>query len=98
MKIETGEVHAKDILTWTALIIVAGLLGFAIHTNSKAISQAHRALCNQKQTLQVNISATKQFLIQHPQGIPGLSRAIFLRSIAVNTNSLAAFKDVECSQ
>lgn len=95
----TMQIEGKDILTWTVIVALGTLLGFAINTNTQAINDAHRALCNQKIQAARNVKDTKAYLVQHPGGVKalGLSRGVLLRSITLNEKQVTALGDVSCT-
>jgi hypothetical protein len=102
--IDTRDVHAKDILTWTAMIIMGTLLAFAIHTNTSAVKQAHTALCNQKQQAQQTVTTTKAFLANPSDpkyayiARLNIPKPVLLRSIAQNQKTVDSLGGIKCSQ
>lgn len=65
-------------------------------TAQRAALEARRALCVQRANYGESIRATADFLIAHPQGIPGISRAVLIRSLHTERANYDALKDVEC--
>lgn len=77
------------ILLLAALVAaVAFLAYFAFETN--------QALCTFKQDLQVRYDNGVQFLVDNPEGIPGISAADIQRSLSNQRATLEALSDLNC--
>lgn len=69
-----------------------------VASNQVLAEQAHLALCEIKTQDEQRIASTKAFLHQHPNGIPGISRAVLLRSVHITEAQLEALKGVDCTK
>lgn len=58
---------------------------------------ALRALCTERGNYDQSIRATKAFLKTHPNGIPGISRAVLEQGLRSAEQARAALNDVNCS-
>ena len=66
----------------------------AIRTNQV---QTQRALCTFVADLQRRVDTARQFLREHPNGIPGISRAQLQLSIDNQQRTIKALDALECS-
>ncbi len=61
-----------------------------------AALQSHRALCSFKDDLQRRYDAGLQFVADHPDGIPGISRNDLERSLANQHATLDSLDSLDC--
>lgn len=83
------------------LALVANAIGFfansdAISSNHRAIKQATRALCTERQQYLDAAASTKQFLIDHPRGIPGVPNRLLINGEKNDLARAKALSDVRC--
>lgn len=58
---------------------------------------ALRALCTERNSFDQSIRATEDFLKTHPNGIPGISRAVILRGLHQTEQARRALADIHCT-
>ena len=73
------------------VIVLAGV--FKVYQTA---DQAHDAICALRQERIQGVADAKKFLSEHPQGIPGVSRADILRSIHTQEETVRAFRFADC--
>lgn len=54
------------------------------------------ALCSVRADLQRRVDNSKQFLLEHPEGIPSIPPAVILKSIADTESTVEALSELEC--
>lgn len=81
------------------VLAVGAVIGGKIEVQriGEVAKQATRALCIQRANYDRSIRDTKAFLKTHPNGIPGLSRQVFLRSLRLTEQARAALSDIHCN-
>lgn len=62
----------------------------------KVARSTHDALCTFKGDLEQRYQGGRQFLIDHPEGIPGISPADIERSLANQKSTLHALSALDC--
>lgn len=87
----------------TAFLIVLAISIFGLYQlrvqndrTQKAAEQSARALCNIRNTYAQSIRSTREFLKDHPKGIPGIPNSVLLKGIADNQKRIKALSDVDC--
>lgn len=83
-----------------AACVAVGISFGRTSDQSKEGAEAHTAICALEHDLENRIRASEEFLHQHPNGIAGISRNQFVRSIRSQQASIAAFKrsGLDCSR
>lgn len=99
-----GALHRLVIGTVVLWILVAAIAagGLVVVKRQQAAARrdevlAIRALCAQRHNYDESIRSTQSFLRAHPHGIPGISRAVFLRSLRLTRQARAALADIHCN-
>jgi hypothetical protein len=80
-------------------ILVTGLIAAkALVDVTGAVNRANRALCSQKASAQSRIDSSRDFLRDHPNGVPqvGLTKILILRGIHRDTQIVRGFSDIHC--
>lgn len=73
------------------IIVTAGV--FKVYQTAE---EAHHAICALRTERIQGVRESKKFLVEHPQGIPGISRADILRSIHQQQGTVRAFRFADC--
>jgi hypothetical protein len=80
-------------------VVVAG----ATTTHNQSVElrrvavETHAALCAFKLGLQDRVASAEEFLIENPEGIPGISRQDIQRSIDAQKSTLLSLDELDCS-
>lgn len=82
----------------SAFVVVVGVLLVAggVLKVYQTADQAHKAICALREERIDAIHASEKFIHDHPQGIPGISRADIERSIATQRQTVRAFRFADC--
>lgn len=83
----------KILMMFALLGVTCGVLGVYI---SHISHDNQQALCNQKETAQRQVEQTEEFILDHPNGIPGISRAQLERSKSNSVRTVNSLKEVDC--
>jgi hypothetical protein len=88
------------IILYLALVGV-GFVGWvsASHQRNdlkKATENINSTLCILRGDLETRVAASRQFLLDHPQGISGISVAILQQSIDTQQRTIDALSGLEC--
>lgn len=84
------------------MLVVATIAGFVVYA---VIAQTHAqhqtddinaALCTFTQDLQTRVDDSKQFLVDHPDGIQGISAASIQQSIDNQERTLDSLSKLDC--
>ena len=96
----------KRLTMWVyaALVVVAalsiGVVGWQVREQNQQIdevaNEAHRAICELRADLERRVAATEEFLAEHPEGIPGIPRSTFERTLQGQRSTIEALAFVEC--
>lgn len=84
-----------------ALLIALGVLGY-VDAQSKrddlrqATAATTAALCALRHDLEVRVQSSRDFLAEHPDGIPGISRAAIEKSIRDQTRTIDTLSNLVC--
>jgi len=77
------------------IIVLTGSFAAALRVYQTA-DQAHDAICALRAERIRGVHSTTAFLKEHPQGIPGISRADLVRSIETQKQTVRAFRFADC--
>jgi len=89
-------------------LVVLGVIGFVDATSKRAeltkvataadkvAEETHDALCTFKLDLERRVETTEQFLLDNPNGIPGLSEEAIETSISNQKQTIEALAILEC--
>lgn len=85
----------RGTLAWLLLVI---LTGFGIYRVETLATDTSDALCGLKQNLETRIADSKQFLIDHPKGLPGvgITPAVIAASIERDQLSVNSLSQIDC--
>ena len=78
-----------------AIVILAGVFAGVLRVWQTA-EEAHHAICALRHEREQAIIDAKKFLSEHPQGIPGITRADIERSIGTQEQTVRAFRFADC--
>ena len=96
LRYEWWRHHANGLVLLTGVVIVlAGTFAGVLRVYQTA-DQAHDAICALRAERLKGVHSTTRFLKEHPQGIPGISRADLLRSIQTQKQTVRAFRFADC--
>jgi len=88
--------HANGLVLLIGVVIVlTGSFAAALRVYQTA-DQAHDAICALRAERIRGVHSTTAFLKEHPQGIPGISRADLVRSIETQKQTVRAFRFADC--
>lgn len=90
-----------QVLFWgylVAVLVVAAAAGKALHDVGQVAHTAARAICQVRHSAENRVDASKQFLVDHPNGIPqaGLTKLLIQRGIYRDQQTVKALSDVKC--
>jgi len=88
--------HANWIILSVGVILILGGTFAGVLKVYQTADQAHDAVCALRAERLKGVHSTQQFLREHPQGIPGISRADLLRSIQTQKQTVRAFRFADC--
>lgn len=91
-------VHALRLNRASTAAVVVGvvLVVGGVFKVYQTADNVHRSLCALRAERIRGIVNGKKFLQEHPQGIPGISRADILRSIETQKETVRAFRFADC--
>lgn len=84
------------------VLIGFGILGWVEAANRRSdlaqvVRSTNSALCALRIDLEVRVASSEDFLVAHPEGIPGISRADIEQSISNQLRTITALASLECS-
>lgn len=86
----------KRVAAFTALLyLFLGCFAFYVYRES---THTTGALCALRGDLERRVQTSKDFLIDHPNGIPGISRKMILQSLANQEATIHALRGLSCSK
>lgn len=97
----TGAAHGlvarlrRHLVLVAYLVLVAAML-FGIYRVETIANRTNASLCSFKADLERRVEATREFLLRNPEGIPGISRAEFERSLASQESTIASLGSLHC--
>jgi hypothetical protein len=85
------------VLVWTVLVM-AGLLGggYLLASKTSDNSETTRAVCALKQNVARRGQQSNDFLHAHPNGVPGIARAVIVKSIHDTRQTNRALRGLKC--
>lgn len=78
-----------------SLVVIAGG-GYLLTHRSQEASETHEAVCALSEDLEARTKAAKDFLRDHPHGIPGVPPATLRQSITNQERSVDALSILSC--
>jgi len=88
------------VLLWATCILYGVVIvigGFGIWTNHQQNAQVHNALCTLYDDMQTRVNGTKDYLLRHPNGFPGITSATLVKSIHDQEQTLEALSGLNCN-
>lgn len=80
------------VATVVVYIVVLGLAGYGAYTTGKM----HDGLCSFTDDLQTRIETSEQFLVDHPDGTPGIPAEVIRSNIENQTRTFNALQPLGC--
>jgi len=87
------------VLLWATCILYGVVIvigGAGIWINHQQSSETHNALCTLYDDLKTRVNGTKDYLLRHPNGFPGISSATLVKSIHDQEQTLDALSTLNC--
>lgn len=85
------------ILTVTVVVLTLALGGLAVW-NFNTGHTTRDALCTLRADLETRVQTSKDFLIEHPKGIPGISAKVIKDGIKNQERTIDALSDLSCDE
>ena len=85
---------------FVSVLALAGTAVYLLAANNERANegrQAHDAICALRADLVNRVAAGRQFLADHPQGIPGIPAATLQTSIDGQVKTIASLSEVDCN-
>lgn len=79
------------------LLVALFVLGYVDALNKQDdLRKAATALCALRHDLEARVQSSRDFLAEHPDGIPGISRAAIEKSIRDQTRTIDTLSNLDC--
>src|SRR5438128_2048335 len=94
-----GMSKAPTIAYWLVVFVAALALGslyLKMQTLSREGRQAHAAICTLRSDLERRTQDSRDFLKQHPDGIPGIPASLIRNSIKNQQQTIDALRAASC--
>jgi hypothetical protein len=92
MKQMIPSVKARHLLlAWIVVFTIA--VGYSVRPGP----EAHDGLCALKQDLIVRVESSRDFLVEHPKGIPGIPASVIRNGIKNQEATLRSLAHLHCN-
>jgi hypothetical protein len=94
------EIKTLGVLLTVVIVLMSGLAVVALDTRHDLqvkFDQALTGLCTFRSDLQVRVQNSRDFLKQHPNGIPGIPASVLKNSIDNQRLTLSSLKTLPCA-